>query len=309
MAFLNRGLSITLPTSGPTTSTASRTSVTLPLRGRHRRLRPLPQRAPRSRSHDVGDRLRRRGRRACRSRSPCSGTRSYTESVYTFANTINTAEGGTHEEGFRAALTTVVNKYARDQKLLREKDENLTGEDVREGLTAIISVKLAEPQFEGQTKTKLGNTEAKSFVQKACNDHLRDWFERNPGEAKDDHQQGDPGRAGPDRRPAGARPDPAQGPAGVDVAAGQAVRLPVHRPGAVRDLRRRGRLGRRLGQGRPRPAVPGDPADPRQDPQRREGADRPGPEEHRGPGDDHRARHRHPRRLRHRRSCATTRSS
>nr|WP_142262107.1 DNA topoisomerase (ATP-hydrolyzing) subunit B [Thermopolyspora flexuosa] len=111
---------------------------------------------------------------------------SYSESVYTFANTINTAEGGTHEEGFRAALTSIVNRYAREQRYLKEgKDDNLTGEDVREGLTAIISVKLTDPQFEGQTKTKLGNTEAKSFVQKACNDHLRDWFERNPGEAKE----------------------------------------------------------------------------------------------------------------------------
>ncbi len=110
---------------------------------------------------------------------------SYSESVHTFANTIGTTEGGTHEEGFRAALTSIINRYARDQKLLREKDDNLTGEDVREGLAAIVSVKLAEPQFEGQTKTKLGNTEAKSFVQKVCNDHLRDWFERNPGEAKD----------------------------------------------------------------------------------------------------------------------------
>jgi DNA gyrase subunit B len=110
---------------------------------------------------------------------------SYTESVHTFANTINTTEGGTHEEGFRAALTTVINKYARDQKLLKEKEANLTGEDVREGLTAIVSVKLAEPQFEGQTKTKLGNTEAKSFVQRVANDHLRDWFDRNPGEAKE----------------------------------------------------------------------------------------------------------------------------
>jgi len=110
---------------------------------------------------------------------------SYAESVYTFANTINTAEGGTHEEGFRAALTTIVNNYARDQKLVREKDERLSGEDVREGLAAIVSVKLANPQFEGQTKTKLGNTEARSFVQKVCNDHLRDWFDRNPGEAKD----------------------------------------------------------------------------------------------------------------------------
>ena len=110
---------------------------------------------------------------------------SYSESVHTFANTINTAEGGTHEEGFRSALTSIVNRYAREQKLLRDKDDNLTGEDVREGLAAIIHVKLADPQFEGQTKTKLGNTEAKSFVQKAVNDHLRDWFDRNPGEAKD----------------------------------------------------------------------------------------------------------------------------
>ncbi len=88
-------------------------------------------------------------------------------------------------EGFRAALTTIVNRYARDKGLLRDKDDNLTGEDVREGLTAIISIKLADPQFEGQTKTKLGNTEAKSFVQRACNEHLRDWFEENPGEAKE----------------------------------------------------------------------------------------------------------------------------
>jgi DNA gyrase subunit B len=111
-------------------------------------------------------------------------TQSYSESVHTFANTINTAEGGTHEEGFRAALTTIVNKYAKDQNLLREKDDNLQGEDIREGLTAIIHVKLSEPQFEGQTKQKLGNTQARSFVQKVCNDHLRDWFDRNPGDAK-----------------------------------------------------------------------------------------------------------------------------
>jgi DNA gyrase subunit B len=110
---------------------------------------------------------------------------SYTESVYTFANTINTKEGGTHEEGFRAALTSIVNATARGKGWLKDKDDNLSGDDVREGLTAIVSVKLASPQFEGQTKTKLGNTEAKSFVQKACNEWLRDWFERNPGEAKE----------------------------------------------------------------------------------------------------------------------------
>ncbi len=111
-------------------------------------------------------------------------TNAYAESVHTFANTINTAEGGTHEEGFRAALTGVMNRWAREQNQLREKDENLTGEDAREGLTAIIHVKLSEPQFEGQTKQKLGNTEARSFVLRVCNDHLKDWFERNPGEAK-----------------------------------------------------------------------------------------------------------------------------
>jgi DNA gyrase subunit B len=108
---------------------------------------------------------------------------SYGESVYTFANTINTHEGGTHEEGFRAALTTVVNKYGSDKKFLKA-DEKLTGEDIREGLAAIVSVKMANPQFEGQTKTKLGNTEMRSFVLKVCNEWLTDWFERNPGEAK-----------------------------------------------------------------------------------------------------------------------------
>ncbi|BCI78745.1 DNA gyrase subunit B [Mycolicibacterium mucogenicum] len=108
----------------------------------------------------------------------------YSESVHTFANTINTHEGGTHEEGFRAALTTVVNKYARDKKLLKEKEANLTGDDIREGLAAVVSVKVRQPQFEGQTKTKLGNTEVKSFVQKICNEQLTHWFEANPAEAK-----------------------------------------------------------------------------------------------------------------------------
>jgi DNA gyrase subunit B len=108
----------------------------------------------------------------------------YSESVHTFANTINTHEGGTHEEGFRSALTTVVNRYAKDKKLLKEKDSNLTGDDIREGLAAVISVKVSEPQFEGQTKTKLGNTEVKSFVQKICNEELQHWFDANPSDAK-----------------------------------------------------------------------------------------------------------------------------
>lgn len=112
-------------------------------------------------------------------------TTAYTEGVHTYANTINTHEGGTHEEGFRAALTSLLNKYARDKNLLKEKDENLTGDDVREGLTAVISVKLTEPQFEGQTKTKLGNTEVKAFVQRVVNDQLGDWLERYPNSAKE----------------------------------------------------------------------------------------------------------------------------
>ena len=112
-------------------------------------------------------------------------TNAYTESVHTYANTINTHEGGTHEEGFRAALTTLLNKYAREKNLLKEKDENLTGDDCREGLTCVISVKLAEPQFEGQTKTKLGNTEVKAFVQRVVNEEFGDWLGRNPNVAKE----------------------------------------------------------------------------------------------------------------------------
>jgi DNA gyrase subunit B len=113
-------------------------------------------------------------------------TGDYNEGVHTFANTINTHEGGTHEEGFRAALTNLVNRYARERwNLLKDKDANLSGEDVREGLTAIVSIKLREPQFEGQTKTKLGNTEAKAFVQKVTNEQLGAWFDANPNEGKE----------------------------------------------------------------------------------------------------------------------------
>jgi DNA gyrase subunit B len=112
-------------------------------------------------------------------------TGSYSESVHTFANTINTHEGGTHEEGFRAALTGLINRYGREKGFIKEKDENLTGDDVREGLTAVISIKLGEPQFEGQTKTKLGNTEAKPFVQRVVTQELTHWFESNPNQARD----------------------------------------------------------------------------------------------------------------------------
>ncbi|MDY2940923.1 MAG: DNA topoisomerase (ATP-hydrolyzing) subunit B [Varibaculum sp.] len=111
-------------------------------------------------------------------------TTAYSESVHTYANTINTTEGGTHEEGFRTALTTLMNKYARDKGILKDKDSNLSGDDVREGLTAVISVKLTEPQFEGQTKTKLGNTEARTFVQQQVYARLGDWLDAHPIDAK-----------------------------------------------------------------------------------------------------------------------------
>ena len=111
-------------------------------------------------------------------------TVAYSEAVHTFANTISTTEGGTHEEGFRAALTTLINRYAREKNILKEKDTNLSGDDVREGLTAVVSVKLTTPQFEGQTKTKLGNSEAKTFVQRVMTEKLGDWLDAHPSEAK-----------------------------------------------------------------------------------------------------------------------------
>ncbi|MEO3873141.1 DNA topoisomerase (ATP-hydrolyzing) subunit B [Nonomuraea sp. B12E4] len=184
MAFLNKGLTITLTDERPDHINGEPHAVTYFYEGgladfvHHLNAKKEPAHASIISFDEEGDGIA--------VEIAMQWNNSYSESVYTFANTINTAEGGTHEEGFRAALTTIVNRYAREQKFLKEgKDDNLSGEDVREGLTAIISVKLSDPQFEGQTKTKLGNTEAKSFVQKACNDHLRDWFERNPGEAKD----------------------------------------------------------------------------------------------------------------------------
>jgi DNA gyrase subunit B len=108
----------------------------------------------------------------------------YKQSVHTFANTINTHEGGTHEEGFRAALTSLMNRYAKEHKLIKDKDGNLSGDDCREGLAAVISVKVGDPQFEGQTKTKLGNSEIKGFVQRSVNEYVNDWFDANPAEAK-----------------------------------------------------------------------------------------------------------------------------
>src|SRR5690606_10276256 len=183
MAFLNKGLSITIRDERPEFVGDSPVTQTYYYEGglsdfvRHLNATKEPVHSSIIAFEEAGDGIA--------VEIAMQWNQSYPSSVHTFANTINTAEGGTHEGGFRAALTSIVNRYARDQKLLRDKDENLTGDDIREGLTAIVSVKLADPQFEGQTNTKLGNTEAKSFVQKVCHEYLEDWLDRNPGEAKD----------------------------------------------------------------------------------------------------------------------------
>ena len=171
----------------------------------------------------------------------------FQDSVFTFANNINTHEGGAHLSGFRSALSRTINAYARQKGLLKEKEESLTGDDIREGLAAVISVKLQEPQFEGQTKTKLGNTEVKGLVESATNRYPG----RVPGGAswrgQGDRQQGVAGRAGAARGQDGEGEDP-QGLPGELDAAGQARRLLFQGPCEERALHRRGRLGRRIGQ-------------------------------------------------------------
>ncbi len=225
---------------------------------------------------------------------------SYQESLLSFANNINTHEGGTHLSGFRSALTRTINNYARARGELKEKDPNLAGEDVREGLTAIISVKIAEPQFEGQTKTKLGNPPVEGFVQSVGQQGAGRVPRGEPAGRAQDHPQGRRCRPRPRRRPQGARPHPAQVGARELDAAGQARRLLGARPRAVGDLHRRGRLRRRLRQAGPRPPHPGDPAAARQDHQRREEPHRQGALQQGDPGADHRHRHGHPRGVRHR---------
>ena len=132
------------------------------------------------------------------------------ESIFSFANGISTIEGGMHEEGFRKALTNAVNRYARARNLLKEKEDNLQGEDIREGLTAIISVRLRDPQFEGQTKAKLGNVSVRSLVERTTNRKLNEWLEENPREASQIVQKATLAAPRPHGRPGRARPDPAQ---------------------------------------------------------------------------------------------------
>ncbi len=223
---------------------------------------------------------------------------SYNDSIFTFANNINTTEGGAHLSGFRGALTRTINDYARQKGLLKEKEENLSGEDVREGLSAIVSVKLKNPQFEGQTKTKLGNTEIRTLVETTVNAKLAEFLEENPAEGAPDRRQVGQRGAGTQRRAQGARPHAPQGPARRLHPARQAGRLLHPRPAPLRALPGRGRLGRRLGQAGPRPQLPGHPAAARQDHQRREGAHRQDAAEQRDPHHDQRHGHRHRRRVR-----------
>ena len=177
-----------------------------------------------------------------------------TDGIHSFANGINTVEGGTHEEGFKAALTTAVNKYARAKNQLKEKDPNLAGEDIREGITAIISVRLRDPQFEGQTKAKLGNTAMKTLVQRATNEKLGDWLEE-PHRGQQDRPQGHRRRPGPGRGQEGPRRRAQQDAARRRRHARQAQGLLVQEPRRARAVHRRGRLGRRLGRAGPRPAT------------------------------------------------------
>ena len=217
---------------------------------------------------------------------------SYQESVFSFANNINTHEGGSHLSGFRSALTRTLNAYARNKGLLKEKDENLSGEDVREGLTAVISVKLADPQFEGQTKAKLGNPPVEGLVKETVNRK----FGRVPRGASDgraaDRLEVGRRRPRPPRGAQGSRSDPAQVGAGELDPARQARRLHGPRPVAGGAVHRRGRLGRRLREAGPRPQHAGGAAAAGQDPQRREEPHRQGALERDDLGDDHRDRHR-----------------
>ena len=225
---------------------------------------------------------------------------SYVESVFSFANNINTSEGGTHLSGFRSALTGTLNRYARDKGLLKESEEKLEGEDVREGLAAVISVKLRNPQFEGQTKSKLGNPPIESLVKTVVNQKLAEFLEENPTEAKQIITKA----VSAARARAAARKarELTRRKSALENSSlpGKLADCSLKDPGPLRALHRRGRLRRRLREAGPRPHVPGDPAAPREDHQLGEEPDQQGPLEQRDPGDDHGDRDRVRRRVRDR---------
>ena len=223
---------------------------------------------------------------------------SYVESVFSFANNINTTEGGAHLSGFRAALTGTLNRYARDKGLLKDKEDNLEGDDVREGLAAVISVKLQNPQFEGQTKTKLGNPGVEGLVKTTLNQKLAEFLEENPTDARQIITKAVAARNASQAARKARELDAPQERPRVQLAAGEARRLPDQRSRVRGALPRRGKLGRGLGGRRARPDVPGDPPAPRKGHQRREEPDQQGPRERGDPGGHHRDRHGHRRRVR-----------
>ena len=215
---------------------------------------------------------------------------SYDEKIFSFANNINTVDGGTHLSGFRGAITRTINNYAESSGMTKNAKVVLSGDDVREGLVAIISVKIPQPQFEGQTKGKL-NSPVKGPVESFLNEKLGEFFEQNPGVAKKIVGKAvDAARA---REAARKAREIVRKSDGLVDAARQAGRLPGKRPGPERDLHRRGRFGRRLGQTGPRPQEPGRSAAQGQDPECRKGAIRQDARPRRDQGVDHRARHRH----------------
>ena len=177
----------------------------------------------------------------------------YNENTFTFVNNINTHEGGTHLTGFKSALTRTVNEIAKRAGSLKKADFTLSGDDVREGLTCVLHVKVKEPQFEGQTKTKLGNSEVEGIVRQVVNEHLGSYLEEHPAGGPRHHRQGGERRPRARGGAQGARPGPEEVRARERGAPGQAGRLLARRPGALRDLPRRGRLGRRQRQAGPRP--------------------------------------------------------